>query len=156
MANILLKNHNGDEEIFEGVDRVKLNTTDGGTQIFSEGEVIDEVAVELNLAEGDQTVTAPPGMLVKSATIIKPETLKPENIVKDVEIAGVVGTHSGGVVELDKRLGFFKLTIDMTAKVITLYGVMYDLIYAETGSYDVTIPDHFIGFENYSVEISAI
>lgn len=154
-TGIILKDINGNEVVYPNVSKVKFDTADGGTQIFSKGEAVENVPITLYLKDGDQTVTAPDGMLVKSAVILKPETLKPENIKKDVEIAGVVGTHSGGV-ELDERLCFFKFGIDMTAKVITLYGVMYDIIYATTGSYDVTIPDHFVGFEDYSVEISVV
>ena len=100
MANIVLKNYDGDDKTFEGVDRVKLNTVGGGTQIFSEGEVLEGLTLELDFADGDQIVTAPPGMLVKSATILKPDTLKPENIVKDVEIAGVIGSFAGGGVNM--------------------------------------------------------
>ena len=272
MPDIVLKDRSETKHTYEGIEKVQLNTADGGTQIFSAGEVIESIPITLDLREGNQTVEAPEGYLVKSAVIQKPEALKPENIkegetiagvegnlfvpavvsttialdfsegdmvvtpedgttfgevnipkpenlTKDnikhgvriaeidgefigdteektidgtndltfadgdfvvtpseetkviskvtitppealraenikagVEIAGVTGTFG----ELDERLGFFKMVIDMTAKVITLYGVMYDLIYAATGSYDVTIPDHFIGFEDYSVVIAAV
>ena len=58
--------------------------------------VLEGVEVALYLSGGDQLVSLPDGVVAKSATIKKPATLIPENIVKDVEIAGVVGTHAGG------------------------------------------------------------
>lgn len=62
------------------------------------GELIGEGVskeVALSLADGDQTVEADPETLMSEVIIKKPETLLPENIAKDVEIAGVVGTMLG-------------------------------------------------------------
>lgn len=63
------------------------------------GELIGEGVskeVALSLADGDQTVEADPDTLMSEVIIKKPETLLPENIAKDVEIAGVVGTMKAG------------------------------------------------------------
>lgn len=156
MADIVLKDRLGVFQTYEGVNKVLLNTAEGGTQLFTAGEAIENMPIALDFSgEENQTVTAPEGYLVKSAIIQKPAGLIPENIAEGITIAGIEGNHKGGG-GIDERLGFFKLVIDMTNKVITLYGVMYDLIYAATGSYDVTIPDHFIGFEDYSVVIAAV
>lgn len=48
--------------------------------------------VDLNMATGNQTVLPDEGMTLSSATIIKPDTMTPENIKKDVNIGGVIGT----------------------------------------------------------------
>ena len=95
MANIILKDYEGNEQIYEGVEKVKLNTTDGGTQLFSRGDTVENVPITLDFRNGNQTVNAPNGYLVKSAIIVKPENLKSEYIAKDVEIAGIVGTNEG-------------------------------------------------------------
>lgn len=57
----------------------------------------EESTVALNLADGNQVVTPTTAERVLSkVTITKPDTLVPENIVKDVDIAGVIGTFEGG------------------------------------------------------------
>lgn len=92
---IVLKNYNGVDVGYDKVDAVMFNTPDGSTQIFSKGEAINDVALILDLADGDQTVTAPDGTLVQSAIIQKPETLLPDNIRYGVDIAGVEGAFLG-------------------------------------------------------------
>lgn len=96
MADIILKDRLGVNQTYKGVEKVKLNTSDGGTQIFSKGDTLERIPIDLDFTGGDQTINAPEGYLVKSAIIRKPENLKPENIVKDVDIAGIVGTSEGG------------------------------------------------------------
>lgn len=59
-------------------------------------EVIENLPVTVDFSEGDQTITAPDGYLVKSAILQKPETLVPENIADGVTVLGVTGTHEGG------------------------------------------------------------
>lgn len=96
---IILKGYGKEDFKFpsETVEKVALNNTDGEEVIFSKGEVIDEpLEINLDFTNGNQTVTAPEGYLVKQATIVKPDTLTPENIVKDVEVAGVVGSAEMG------------------------------------------------------------
>jgi len=48
--------------------------------------------VTLDLEDGNQTVYPDSGKVLSEVEITKPDTLLPENIKKDVEIAGVVGT----------------------------------------------------------------
>lgn len=96
MAEVIIKNRDGEDLTFSGVKAVKLNTTDGGTQIFSEGVAMEGVEIEPDFSAGDQNVIAADGYLVKSAVIKKPDTLLPKNIVEGVEIAGVTGTAKGG------------------------------------------------------------
>lgn len=88
---IILKNRDGVDIAYSGVDTVKFNKVDGSTQTFIRGEVVEDMPIEVDFSEGNQTINAPAGILVKSAIIQKPENLIPQNIVKDIEIAGVVG-----------------------------------------------------------------
>lgn len=103
----------------------------------------EEVTVDLNLANGNQEVTPSDYHLLSKVTINKPESLLPSNIKKGVVIAGVEGTLDSG---LDEQLRYFTYNIDHVSGVITLYSILYDRIYEDTGSYDVTIPDTLNGF----------
>ena len=110
---ILLTNNMGKDIAYEGVENIVVRTTEDGVtqsgqQNFARGEAIEynpnkqdqPSGVEINLAftDNDQIVNAPEGKLIKSAIIKKPGTLVPENIAKGVEIAGVMGTMTGGGV----------------------------------------------------------
>lgn len=106
-ASIILKNYSGVDVRYDDANAVVFDTPSGGQAIYSRGEAIEGVNVELNLASGDQVVKAPDGMLVKSAIIKKPADLKPHNILKGVNIAGVegsltvVGAETTKTVDLD-------------------------------------------------------
>lgn len=93
---IVLKDRDGNDVAYEGVTNIRVINSNGEYRSFTEGEALSDVEIPLDLSEGDQTITAPDGYLVKSAIIQKPSTLIPSNILKDVDIAGVVGTASGG------------------------------------------------------------
>ncbi len=68
---------------------------------ISTSNVIENVEIDVDFSNGDVTESLPEGYSAKSVTIFKPETLIPENIAKDVDIAGVIGTHEGGSGEDD-------------------------------------------------------
>ena len=55
-------------------------------------ELIEGMSIELDFSGGDQPLAAPDGTAVKTATIIKPETLIPGNIREGVAVAGITGT----------------------------------------------------------------
>lgn len=97
---IVLKNYSGTDVTYENVDAVMFDTPDGGTQVYTRGELISGVSVWLSLKDGNQTVTAPDGTVARSATIIKPDTLVPENIRNGITIAGVEGEFLGDTEEL--------------------------------------------------------
>ena len=98
MADIVLYDETGEPVTYENVETLTTDTpTEGETATFTLGEVMDGLEVELNLANGDQTVTAPNGKLLKDLTIKKPETLVPGNIAGGVEIGGVTGTAINGI-----------------------------------------------------------
>lgn len=53
--------------------------------------------VDLNMPSGNQTIIPDNGKVLSKVTVTKPTTMIPENIKKDVNIGGVVGTlESGG------------------------------------------------------------
>lgn len=54
-----------------------------------------EKTVELAMADGDQVIEADADTVMKKVTVRRPETLVPENIVKGVNIGGVIGEHTG-------------------------------------------------------------
>ena len=67
--------------------------------------ILEDLPVVLDFSNGNQTLTAPDGYLVKSAIIEKPATLLPENILSGIDIAGVVGSAvAGGGATLGKKL----------------------------------------------------
>lgn len=57
-------------------------------------ELIEGMSIELDFSGGDQSLAAPDGTAVKTATITKPETLIPGNIREGVTVAGIEGTAS--------------------------------------------------------------
>lgn len=100
MADIVLYDETGEPVTYENVETLTTDTpTEGETATFTLGEVMDGLEVELNLADGDQTVTASNGKLLKDLTIKKPDTLSGDNIAKGIEIAGVTGTLDGISIE---------------------------------------------------------
>lgn len=77
--------------------------------------VIEGLEIELDMSGGDQSLQTGEGYVVKSATIKKPETMLPENIKKDVDIGGVVGTMESGGGEPD-FVTFFDYNGDVIAR----------------------------------------
>ena len=67
-----------------------------GIEAGSDITLIDNIDITPDFSLGNQFIVAQEGYAVKGATILKPETLIPENIAEGVEIAGVVGTMAGG------------------------------------------------------------
>ena len=93
--------------------------------------------------------------MYSKVTVQKPDTLIPENIVKGVVIAGIEGTNEGGGGSVNLEGDFLRYVIyqlDNENMEIVLYKILYDKLYAETGSYDVSIPDKF---GSYNVVINA-
>lgn len=104
----------------------------------------EEQTLELAMADGDMVVEpSEAGKVLSKVTILKPETLVPENIPKGMYIAGVgPGTMEA---ELDDILRYFDVHIDAASKIVTITAIHYDLLYEDYGSYDVTIPDTING-----------
>lgn len=88
---LIIKDPHGDDVEYPQRGMLRLNTSDG-TVLYSKGQALENVAVELDFSDGDQNVKAPDGYLVKSAIIAKPADCVPENILKDKNIGNIVGT----------------------------------------------------------------
>ena len=73
-------------------DKMSLDSIPTIIADLKTGGDLSETTVELNLASGDQSVSAPAGTGYSKITISKPATLLPANIASGVEIAGVMGT----------------------------------------------------------------
>lgn len=142
---VLLTNNRGKDVAYFGVENILVRTTEDGVtqsgqQIFTKGEAIEGVEINLALADGDQTIKAPEGKLVKSAIIKKPDTLIPENIVKDIVIAGVTGTSEGGgggggfVSKKGTEVFFANIPYTISHNL----GVVPDIFFIWTGNISIT------------------
>lgn len=56
---------------------------------------VEARTIDLDMSSGNQTIEANSDKVMSSVTITKPATMVPENIKKDVNIGGVVGTYAG-------------------------------------------------------------
>lgn len=147
---IVIKNHLGKSVTYGEYNKILLTRSSGNKTIYSEGDAIDNVVIDLDFSEGDMTVKSNNGQLIKSAIINKPEMLIPENIVKDIDIAGVVGTFKGGGGSLELEGDFLKYVayqLDDENKEIIIYAILWTQLYADTGSYDVNIPSTFGAYQ---------
>lgn len=91
-----------------------LNEGSGG----EENTILENVQIELDLSGGNQNIDAGEGRLIKSAVILKPDTLTPENIRKDVNVAGIVGAHEGG--EIGEQPQLFAPSISIVEDLMTI------------------------------------
>lgn len=76
----------------------KLIKVDGMAIVPPQAQ-LQEKTVNLSMASGNQVITPDDGYTLSKVTVTKPDTLIPDNIKKDVNIGGVVGTMSGGSVQ---------------------------------------------------------
>ena len=122
---IVLKDRNGNDVAYYGIETVTFDTTtEGKQQTFTKGEAVEGLEIEPDFSGGDMAVVAPDGKLVKSATVKKPEALVPENIREGENVAGVVGSAFVPVletaeVELDLAAGDQTVVPSATDKVLT-------------------------------------
>lgn len=97
---IVLKDRNGNDVAYYGIETVTFDTTtEGKQQTFTKGEAVEGLEIEPDFSGGDMAVVAPDGKLVKSATVKKPEALVPENIREGANVGGVVGSAFVPVLE---------------------------------------------------------
>lgn len=98
---------------------VPENIKKGETVAGVTGELLgdtEEVTVDLAMADGDQVIVpSVAGKSFSKVTITKPDSLVPENIAKDIEIGGIVGTHEGGgSIEAD---AYVEYTLDASGNI---------------------------------------
>lgn len=117
-VDIVLYDRTGEPVTYEGIETITTDTpTDGERATFTYGTLLGGVEIEPNFKDGNQKLSVPDGKLIKEATVKKPETLVPENILAGVEIAGIVGTHkddtvlTGMEIPLDMAEGDQKLSV---------------------------------------------
>ena len=98
---IVLKDRNGEDVAYYGIETVTFDTTtEGKQQVYTKGVAVDGLEIVPDFSGGDMAVTAPAGTLVRSAAIKKPSTQTPENIRRGVNMGGVVGEFIGDTEEV--------------------------------------------------------
>lgn len=72
----------------------------------------EEKTVELSMASGNQVIEPTGGKVLSKVIVNKPNTLISENIKKDVNIGGIIGTLTSGTssIDLNKKFIFLDLS----------------------------------------------
>lgn len=91
MPDIVLKDRNGNDITYPGINSIKVRTTNGDKRTFVHGEMVEKT-VDPDFSNGDIEITAAENTFISKVTIEKPEDLLPENIREGKEIGGVVGS----------------------------------------------------------------
>lgn len=92
---IILKDRNGNDVAYYGIETVTFDTTtEGKQQVYTKGTKAEKT-VALDMSGGDQSVEPDTGTLLGKLTVTKPETLMPENIRSGVTVGGIGGTFIG-------------------------------------------------------------
>lgn len=102
MADIKLKDFSGESDKYTNVPKVWLESAESTEENlvllpFSYGEAVSKT-VEPDFSAGDMAVDIPSGQLVSELTVKKPSALIPRNILEGIDIAGVIGTATGNIV----------------------------------------------------------
>lgn len=93
---IVLKDRNGNDVAYYGIETVTFDTTtEGKQQTFTKGVAVENLEIVPDFSGGDMAVNAPEGVLVKSAVVKQPAGLTPGNIRNGTEVAGVTGDFIG-------------------------------------------------------------
>lgn len=97
---IVLKDRNGNDVEYYGIETVTFDTTtEGKQQTFTKGVAVEGLEIVPDFSGGDMDVNAPDGTLVKSAVIKMPDDLTPENVRRGKEIGGISGAFIGDTEE---------------------------------------------------------
>ena len=86
-------------------------------------ELLENILIQPDFSNGDQSFSAPDEMAVKSAIIQKPETLIPENIAEGVNIAGILGTLASGEGGGNVKYFFTSISPTTTTDIIVNHGL---------------------------------
>lgn len=103
----------------------------------SEPTPTQEKTVDLDMANGNQVITPDDGYLLTKGTVVKPDTLVPANIKKDVNIGGVVGKMESadslaGII--DGSLTHFVMPSDKTKIAAYRFYNFTNLVSADLGN----------------------
>ena len=102
---IVLKDRNGKDVAYYGIETVTFDTTtEGKQQVYTKGVAVEGLEIVPDFSAGDMPVVAADNTLVKSATIKKPDTLTPDNVRNGVEVSGVSGTFIGDTEAVEVAL----------------------------------------------------
>ena len=96
---IILLDHSAEPTNHGFPERLRVDTTEGGTTEYVHEVLVPEVeavTVEPDFSGGDMVVVPGEGKAFGAVTIPAPDTLIPENIAEGVNIAGIVGALAAG------------------------------------------------------------
>lgn len=146
-ADIVLKDRNGNDVTYEGIETVTFDTpTEGAQATFTLGTEQTGKEVELALANGDQVVEADEGHLLREVTIKKPVDLLAENIRKGKSIGGVQGDFVGDTEEATVDLNFVGTsTVEVLAEqtFTSTLDAVYGYMYNPEGQYALTVGETY-------------
>lgn len=102
--NIVIKNKQGSDVIYNNVSKVNLLDTNDNEVVFSEQKPAQTKTITPTTSE--QVVNSDDGfeltkVIVKEVTSTIDENIKPQNIKAGVSILGVTGNVTGGITDLD-------------------------------------------------------
>jgi len=97
----------------------------------------EEKTVDLDMASGNQVISPTSGKVLSKVTVTKPSTMLAENIKKDVNIGGVIGTlESGGADEETVYTEINAMTFGSTKYTVYLPDGYFDSSYPPQYSID--------------------
>lgn len=158
--HIVLKDRNGNDIEYQGIDILHAKTTTGGTKgfaSFKDGELIPgniakgiefggvtgtmevpasvEKTVELDFSAGSMEVTPESGQVFSKVNIPVPENLAPSVIAEGVDIAGIIGTlaaggSGGNIVCMKKETAFANNASSTSYTVKHGLGVVPDIVFS--------------------------
>jgi len=114
-------------------------TADSGYDGMSKATIItnvttptEEKTVDLDMASGNQVVTPTSGKVLSKVTVTKPNTMLAENIKKDINIGGVIGTYEEVILPTYEGLLRFASnpTISLSNSTLTITAVTNATSYA--------------------------
>ena len=89
--SVLVKDWHGKDHEFTGHDTVYIRNAGGDAQPYTHGLLGSDIETPADFSGGDMVLTAEDGDFLKKATVLKPETLIPDNVKEGVTVAGVEG-----------------------------------------------------------------
>lgn len=101
--HIVLKDRNGNDILFQGINMLRVKTPSGSTKTFAACDDVEKT-VDPDFSGGDFVVLPDTGTLLSKVTVEKPVNLLPENIRKGKRIAGVTGDFIGDTEEVTVEL----------------------------------------------------
>lgn len=109
-----------------------------------------QITISLDFSETENITMVPEaGTLFSQINIEKPENLLPENIVKDIAIAGIVGQATGGGGGFngdDPDLKYYVYKINDSERLVIIYAILWDLVHEDSKDFNFIIPNVLGGY----------